>query len=156
MILEQTDCERTYIHQPSHLITGKYYVAERLTPCAYNFALFRSNILLCLHDADSHPISFLYTVDSLPALSNLTKELASMQRDKEEKRPQNVPHHPLSDITNAYQPSSMDLDEKREFIKSRRRAAYRKKKEEATVKQQDENLSALTISGKNVLCVGLR
>ena len=114
MILEQTDCEGTYVHQPSHLITGKYYVAERLTPCAYNFALFRSNILLCLHDADSHPISFLYTVDSLPALSNLTKELASMQRDKEEKRPQNVPHHPLSDITNAYQPSSMDLDKKRD------------------------------------------
>ncbi|XP_044374910.1 uncharacterized protein [Triticum aestivum] len=116
MILEQTDCERTYVHQPSHLIT------------------------------DNHPISFLYTVDSLPDLSNLTKELASMQRDNEEKRPQNVPRHPLSDITNAYQPSSMDLDEKRELIKARRRAAYQKKKEEPIVKQQDENLSALTIS----------
>ncbi|KAM3312783.1 hypothetical protein ACQJBY_032538 [Aegilops geniculata] len=69
-----------------------------------------------------------------------------MQHDNEEKRPQNVPRHLLSDITNAYQPSSMDLDEKRELIKARRRAAYRKKKEEAIVKQQDEYLSALTIS----------
>ena len=150
MILEQTDCERTYVHQPSHLITGKYYVAERLTPCAYNFALFRSNILLCLHDADNPPISFLYNVDSLPALSNLTKELASMQRDKEEKRPQNVPRHPLSDITNADQPSSVDLDEKRELKKARRRAAYRKKKEEADSKQKVENLTAITISGMDV------
>lgn len=53
------------------------------------------------------------------------KELASIERNKEEKMEQ---------------------------IKARRRAAYRKKKEEATVKQQDENLSALTISGKNDLC----
>ena len=77
-----------------------------------------------------------------------------MQRDSWQERPHNVPRHPHSDITNADQPSSVDLDEKRELIKARRRAAYRKKKEEATVKQQDENLSALTISGKNVLCVG--
>lgn len=67
---------------------------------------------------------------------------------------QNVARHPLGDITNAYQPSSMDVDERKELIKARRRAAYRKRKEEATVKQQNENLSALTISGKNVLCVG--
>ena len=77
-----------------------------------------------------------------------------MQRDSWEERPQNVPRHPLSDITNAYQPSSMDLDEKKEQIKARRRAAYRKKKEEAASKQQDENLSALTISGKNALWEG--
>ena len=67
---------------------------------------------------------------------------------------QNVARHPLGDITNAYQPSSMDLDERKELIKARRRASYRKRKEEATVKQQNENLSALTISGKNVLFVG--
>ena len=59
---------------------------------------------------------------------------------------QNVARHPLGDITNAYQPSSMDVDERKELIKARRRAAYRKRKEEATVKQQNENLSALTIS----------
>ena len=129
-------------------------MCRKVTPCAYYFALFRSCILLCLHDADNPPISFLCNVDSLPVFSNLTKELASMQRDSWEERPQNVPRHPLSDITNADQPSSVDLDEKRELIKARRRAAYRKKKEEATVKQQDENLSALMISGNNVLCVG--
>nr|XP_045084737.1 uncharacterized protein LOC123494120 [Aegilops tauschii subsp. strangulata] len=69
-----------------------------------------------------------------------------MQRVSWQERQHNVPRHPHSDITNADQPSSMDLDEKRELIKARRRAAYRKKKEEATVKQQEENLSALTIS----------
>lgn len=73
---------------------------------------------------------------------------AGMQRNNEEKRQENVPRHPLSDITDAYRPSSMDLDEKKEVIKARRRAAYRKKKEEANVKRQDENLSALTISDK--------
>ena len=124
-------------------------MCRKVTPCAYNFALFRSCILLCLHDADNPPISCLYNVDSLPALSNLTKELASMTSDIWEERPHNVPRHPLSDITNADQPSSMDLHEKRELMKARRRAAYRKKKEKATVKQQDEKLSALTISGKN-------
>ena len=77
-----------------------------------------------------------------------------MQRDSWQERPHNVPRHPHSDITNADQPSSVDLDEKRELIKARRRAAYRKKKEEATVKQQEENLSALTISGKNALWEG--
>ena len=65
-----------------------------------------------------------------------------------------VPSSPLGDITNGYQPTSVDLDEKNDQIKARGRAAYRKKKEESTVKQQDENLSALTISGKNVLCLG--
>ena len=77
-----------------------------------------------------------------------------MQRDSWEERSHNVPRHPHSDITNADQPSSVDLDEKRELIKARRRASYRKKKEEATVKQQEENLSALTISGKNALWEG--
>ena len=41
-----------------------------------------------------------------------------MQRDSWEERSHNVPRHPLSDITNAYQPSSMDLDEKKERIKA--------------------------------------
>ena len=52
------------------------------------------------------------------------------------------PRSPLDDITNGYQPTSVDLDEKKEQIKARRRAAYRKKKEEATIKK-DENLPAL-------------
>ena len=77
-----------------------------------------------------------------------------MQRNTEEKRQENVPRHPLSDITDANRPSSMDLDDKKEVIKAWRRVAYRKKKEEANVNRQDENLTALTISGKNVLCVG--
>ena len=65
---------------------------------------------------------------------------------------QNVPLSPLGDITNVYEPASVDLDDKNEQIKARRRAAYRKKKEEAASKQQDENLDAHAISGKNVLC----
>ncbi|XP_044425279.1 uncharacterized protein [Triticum aestivum] len=129
MILEQTDGDSTYDTPGVHITPSGWMILEQ-TDCERTYV---------------HQPSHLIT-DSLPALSNLTKELAGMQRDNEEKRSQNVPRHPLSDITNAYQPSSMDLDEKRELIKARRRAAYRKKKEEATVKQQDENLSALMIS----------
>ena len=62
----------------------------------------------------------------------------------------NVGGLPLGDITNVCQPTTVDLDDKKEQLKSRRRAAYRKKKEEATSKQKDENLTALTISGKDV------
>jgi hypothetical protein len=69
-------------------------------------------------------------------VSLMKKELASMQRGNKEQRQQNGPRHPLSDITNAYQPSSMDLDEKKELINARRRAAYLKKKEEATINVQ--------------------
>ncbi|KAM3296676.1 hypothetical protein ACQJBY_038828 [Aegilops geniculata] len=60
---------------------------------------------------------------------------------------QNVPRPALSDITNGCKPSSVDLDDKREEINARRRATYRKKKEEAAVKHLHENLPALTISG---------
>ena len=67
---------------------------------------------------------------------------------------QNVTLSPLGDITNGFQPTSVYLDEKKEQIKARKQVAYRKKKEEATAKQQDENMSALTILGKYVLCVG--
>ena len=63
---------------------------------------------------------------------------------------QNVPLLPLGDITNVCQQTTVDLDEKKEQKKARRRAAYRKKKEEAANKQKDENLTALTISGKDV------
>ena len=62
----------------------------------------------------------------------------------------NVGGLPLGDITNVCQPTTVDLDDKKEQLKSRRRAAYRKKKEEAASKQKDENLTALTISGKDV------
>ena len=60
---------------------------------------------------------------------------------------QNVPRPALSDITNGCKPSSVDLDDKREEINARRRATYRKKKEEAAVKHLHENVPALTISG---------
>ena len=73
-----------------------------------------------------------------------------MQHDSWQERPHNVPRHPQSDINNADQPSSVDLDEKRELIKARRRAAYRKKKEEATVKQQDKVLVYKVVDGKAV------
>ena len=59
---------------------------------------------------------------------------------------------PLGDITKVCQPTSVDLDEKKELTNARRRAGYRKKKEEAASKQQDENLPAITKSGKDVLC----
>ena len=109
-------------------------------------------------------------------VSFMSKEVAIMQQNKEEKREQikarrreaylkkddecavnlqsnvqNAAWHPLGDITNAYQPSSMELDEKKELLKARRRAAYRKKKDEllkATGKQQDGNQAARAISGK--------
>nr|XP_040259349.1 uncharacterized protein LOC120976433 [Aegilops tauschii subsp. strangulata] len=47
IILEQTDGDSTYVHQPSHLIS------------------------------DNPPISFLYNGDSLPAPSNLTRNYAT-------------------------------------------------------------------------------
>ncbi|XP_044380597.1 uncharacterized protein [Triticum aestivum] len=59
---------------------------------------------------------------------------------------QNVPMLPLGDITKVCQPTSVDLDEKKELTNARRRAGYRKKKEEAASKQQDENLPAITKS----------
>ncbi|XP_044422722.1 uncharacterized protein [Triticum aestivum] len=59
---------------------------------------------------------------------------------------QNVLRAPLGDITNGYQPTSVDLDEKKEQLKARRRATYRKKKEDAAVKHLHENLPALAIS----------
>ena len=65
---------------------------------------------------------------------------------------QNVPLSPLGDISNGCQPTSVDLDKKNEKIKAQRRATYHKKKEDATSKKKDENLPALTNSGKNELC----
>ena len=65
---------------------------------------------------------------------------------------QNVLRAPLGDITNGYQPTSVDLDEKKEQLKARRRATYRKKKDEAAVKHLHENLPALAISGMNIVC----
>ena len=65
---------------------------------------------------------------------------------------QNHLRPPLGDITNGYQPTSVDLDEKKEQLKARRRATYRKKKEDAAVKHLHENLPALAISGMNVVC----
>lgn len=65
---------------------------------------------------------------------------------------QNVLRAPLGDITNGYQPTSVDLDEKKEQLKARRRATYRKKKEDAAVKHLHENLPALAISGMNIVC----
>jgi hypothetical protein len=77
----------------------------------------------------------------------MTIELAIKQRNDEEERQHDASRHPLSDITNGYQPASMEVDEKKEALKARRRAAYRRKKDESTLNQQNENLSALTISG---------
>ena len=40
-------------------------------------SLISDQYLLCLHDADNPPITFLYNGDSLPAPSNLTRNYAT-------------------------------------------------------------------------------
>jgi hypothetical protein len=63
---------------------------------------------------------------------------------------ENVSLSPFGDIGNVSQRTSVDLDDKNELIKARRRAAYRKRKEEAAKNQPDENLPVQTISGKPI------
>ncbi|KAM3411067.1 hypothetical protein ACQJBY_002982 [Aegilops geniculata] len=107
IILEQTDGDSTYVHQPSHLVS------------------------------DNPPISFLYNGDSLPAPSNLTQNFAT-----DVQQSSNV----ALNVAKQTLKNGMS-DEKREQYNARRRAAYRKKKEDGTVKRQDENQPSLPMSG---------
>ncbi|XP_048530186.1 uncharacterized protein LOC125509291 isoform X2 [Triticum urartu] len=132
MILEQADCERTYDHQPSHLISDQPSSVDldekRELIKARGRAAYRKKKEEATVKQQDENLSALTISDML-----------------------NVGWLPLGDITNVCQPTTVDLDDEKEQLKSRRRAAYRKKKEEAASKQKDENLTALTISDGDLI-----
>jgi hypothetical protein len=67
MTLEQTDGDMTYVNDPSHMISGKYYFAGRFAPRSYNYVIFFLPFLFCSNDADNSPIDLTrnYATDGI-------------------------------------------------------------------------------------------